>query len=37
MKESQGTAIVRSPKTTAELIPQPTTRLVEKPLRRDTL
>ena len=29
MKETQQTAIVLTTKTTAELIPQPTTRLVE--------
>ena len=35
MKEkAQGTAIVPTTKTTAELIPQPTTRLVEKSLDR---
>ncbi len=32
--ETQGTAIVRTTETTAELIPQLTTRLVEKSLDR---
>lgn len=35
--ETQGTAIVLTTETTAEFIPQTTTRLVEKSLRRDTL
>ena len=38
MKENpQETAIVPTIKTTAELIPQPTARLVGKSLERDTL
>ena len=37
MKETQQTAIVPTTETTAELIPEPTARLVEKSLERDTL
>ena len=37
MKETQEAAIVRTTQTPAESIPQPTTRLVEKSLRKDTL
>ena len=35
--KKQATAIVPMTETTAELIPQPTARLVKKSLRRDTL
>ncbi len=38
MKEvTQETAIVRSPKTTAEAIPEPTARLVEKSFTDNTM
>ena len=37
MKEGQTTAVVRSTETTAELIPEPTARLVEKSFAENTL
>ena len=37
MKETQETAIVPSPEATAELIPEPTARLVEKSFAKNTM
>ena len=37
MKETQETAIVPTPETTAEVIPEPTARLVEKSFAENTM